>query len=106
MNTPHRDHQKPNEPWNNSHWQYLRLRRSELARWTRKNRIRQLKHTIAILTARLKDTEQALEWTQKFTKCYIVRPSHWHPQGLDGKQYTRKQWLQEMKARQSKSPQP
>lgn len=72
------------------------------SRWKHKNKIRQLKHTIAILTERLKDTEKALEWTQKFTKCYLVRPDHWHPQALDGRQYTRKQWLKEMKSRKEK----
>lgn len=72
------------------------------ARWKRKNRIRALKHTIAILTERLKDTEKALIWTQKFTKCFLVRPSHWHPLDANGKQYTRKQWRQAMKSRNEK----
>lgn len=76
------------------------------ARWKRKTRIRQLKHTIKVLTRALRDTEKALIETQKATKCFFFRPDHWHPQGPDGKQYTRKQWRQEMKARQSKSPLP
>lgn len=97
METPKRTHKPQKKFESNGYLQYRRC--TELARWSRKNKIRQLKHTIAILTERLKDTEKALKWTQDRTKCYFVRPSHWHPQGTDGKQYTRKQWLQEMKSR-------
>ena len=101
MNTPKRNHKTPKKSWSKDYcvWRHD----IETSRWKRKNRIRQLKHTIAILTERLKDTEKALKWTQDRTKCYFVRPSHWHPQGTDGKQYTRKQWMQEMKARQARS---
>jgi hypothetical protein len=48
-------------------------------RWKRKNRIRQLKHTIKVLTAALRDTENCLTWTQWQTKCFLVYPDHWQP---------------------------
>ena len=40
-------------------------------RWKRKNRVRILKNTIAMLRRRLKDTEATLRLTQKITKCFI-----------------------------------
>lgn len=49
------------------------------SRWKRKNRIRQLKHTIKVLTAALRDTENCLTWTQWQTKCFLVYPDHWQP---------------------------
>ena len=62
------------------------------ARWKRKNRIKQLKHTIAVLKHRLQDTEETLKWTQRYTKCFLVSPSHWLPIDENGNQLTRKQW--------------
>lgn len=55
-----------------------------LARWKRKNRVKQLKHTIAILKQRLLDTEKTLLFTQRFTSCYIVKPNHWPHQDDKG----------------------
>lgn len=61
-------------------------------RWKRKNRTAQLKRTIAILKHRLKDTEETLRLTQKITKCFIVKPDHWHHLDENGNELTRKQW--------------
>lgn len=47
------------------------------ARWKRKNRIRQLKHTIAILTRKLRDTERCLAHTQLSPQKVLVIPDHW-----------------------------
>lgn len=47
------------------------------ARWKRKNREAQYKHTIAKLTRMLKNTEQCLLATQKMTGFGCFRPSHW-----------------------------
>lgn len=49
------------------------------ARWKRKNRIRQLKHTIKVLTRALRDTEECLTFTQCQTKFFLVFPDHWYP---------------------------
>lgn len=62
------------------------------ARWKRKNRIKQLKRTISILKHRLKDTEDTLRLTQKITKCFIVKPDHWHHLDENGNELTKKQW--------------
>lgn len=61
-------------------------------RWKRKNRIKKYKNTISLLRHRLKDTEDCLRYTQKVTKCFLVRPDHWHPIDENGNQLTRKQW--------------
>lgn len=63
-----------------------------LARWKRKNRIKKYKNTISLLRYRLKDTENCLRYTQKVTKCFLVRPDHWHHLDENGNQLTRKQW--------------
>lgn len=97
---------KGGEPCLNKHDEPRCTMLEQTTRWKRKNRVAQLKHTIAILTERLKDTEKTLIETQEATKCFFFRPDHWHPQGPDGKQYTRKQWRQAMKARKTKSPLP
>ena len=47
------------------------------ARWKRKNRIRQLKHTIAVLTRKLRDTERCLAHTQLSPQKVLVIPDHW-----------------------------
>lgn len=49
------------------------------SRWKRKNRIRQLKHTIKVLTRALRDTEECLTFTQYQTKFFLVYPDHWQP---------------------------
>lgn len=48
------------------------------ARWHRKNRVRQLKHTIAVLTRKLRDTERCLAHTQLSPQKILVMPDHWH----------------------------
>lgn len=65
---------------------------TKCARWKRKNRIAQYKRTISILKNRLKDTEETLRITQKITKCFIVKPDHWHHLDENGNELTRKQW--------------
>ena len=72
------------------------------ARAKRKNKIAQYKHTIALLKYRLKDTEDCLRFTQKVTKCFIVRPDHWRPRDENGNELTRKQW----RAKLAKEKQP
>lgn len=72
------------------------------ARAKRKNKIAQYKHTIALLKYRLKDTEDCLRFTQKITKCFIVRPDHWRPRDENGNELTRKQW----RAKLAKNKQP
>ena len=62
------------------------------ARRKRKNRIAKYKRTISILKHRLKDTEETLRITQKITKCFIVKPDHWHHLDENGNELTRKQW--------------
>lgn len=49
----------------------------QATRWHRKNRIRQLKHTIAILTRKLRDTERCLAHTQLSPQKVLVIPDHW-----------------------------
>jgi hypothetical protein len=49
----------------------------EHARWKRKNRIRQLKHTIKVLTRQLRDTERCLAHTQLSPQKILVIPDHW-----------------------------
>lgn len=73
-----------------------------LARWKRKNKIAQYKHTIALLKYRLKDTEDCLRYTRKVTKCFLVRPDHWRPTDENGNELTRKQW----RAKLAKDKQP
>lgn len=68
----------------------------------RKNKIAQYKHTIALLKYRLKDTEDCLRFTQKVTKCFLVRPDHWRPRDENGNELTRKQW----RAKLAKDKQP
>ena len=72
------------------------------ARAKRTNKIAQYKHTIALLKYRLKDTEDCLRFTQKVTKCFIVRPDHWRPRDENGNELTRKQW----RAKRAKDKQP
>ena len=69
----------------------------KLARWKRKNRVRILKNTIAMLRRRLKDTEATLRLTQKITKCFFVKPDHWHRLDEKGNELTRKQWRVKIK---------
>lgn len=71
-------------------------------RWKRKNRVRILKNTIAMLRRRLKDTEETLRLTQKLTKCFIVKPDHWHHLDENGNELTRKQWRIKIKKEEAK----
>lgn len=59
----------------------------------RKNRVKILKNTISMLRRRLKDTEETLRLTQQITKCFIVKPDHWHHLDENGNELPRKQWL-------------
>lgn len=94
MKTPQRDYKAPYAPQRSDiidcTLESWKSRKD--ARWTRKNRIARLKHTIAVLKYRLKDTEEALRFTQKITKCFIVKPDHWHHLDENGNELTRKQW--------------
>lgn len=47
------------------------------ARWKRKNRIRRLKATIAVLTRKLRDTERCLAHTQLSPQKVLIMPDHW-----------------------------
>lgn len=47
-------------------------------RFKRKNRIRVLKHTIAVLTRKLRDTERCLAHTHLSPQKVLVMPDHWH----------------------------
>lgn len=53
------------------------LAAKERARWKRKNRIRQLKATIAVLTRKLRDTERCLAHTQLSPQKVLIIPDHW-----------------------------
>lgn len=70
------------------------------ARRNRKNRVAGLKHTISVLKYRLQDTENALRFTQKMTKCFLVRPEHWHHLDENGNEITRKQWFKKNKKKE------
>lgn len=83
MKTPNRTPwQHTTQPCLNADGELRCTINEQAARWKRKNRIKRLKHTIALLKYRLKDTEDCLRFTQKVTKCFIVRPDHWHPMDL------------------------
>lgn len=76
MKTPKRNHKTVNHYRSADYREYRT--HVELARWKRKNRIRQLKHTIAVLTRKLRDTELCLAHTQLSPQKILVMPDHWY----------------------------
>ena len=75
MKTPKRNHKTVN-PYRSADYREYR-KHIELERWKRTNRIRQLKHTIAVLTRKLRDTERCLAHTHLSPQKILVMPDHW-----------------------------
>ena len=98
MKTPKREHKTNFLEWADEFQGRLSSgQQCAYARWRRKNRVKQLKHTIAVLKYRLKDTEETLRFMQKITRCFIVKPNHWHYLDENGNELTRKQWRVKIK---------
>lgn len=78
MKTPKRHPwQHTTEPCTNQHGELRCCINEQHSRWKRKNRIRQLKATIAVLTSKLRDTERCLAHTHLSPQKVLIIPDHW-----------------------------